>query len=34
MWEFILGLIIGSNISIIIYALIIVGKESEIDDGR
>lgn len=29
MWQFILGLIVGANVSLFLYAIILVGKRSE-----
>ena len=29
MWQFILGLFIGANVSLFIYAIILTGKRSE-----
>lgn len=29
MWQFILGLFIGANISLILYAIILVGKRGD-----
>ncbi len=29
MWQFILGLIIGANVSLILYACVIVGNRAE-----
>lgn len=33
MLQFILGLLIGSIVSLVLYALIIVGKGDDIDNG-
>lgn len=30
MWQFILGLFIGANVSLILYSIILVGARSEI----
>jgi hypothetical protein len=29
MWQFILGLFIGANVSLLLYAIILVGKRSD-----
>lgn len=34
MWKFILGIFIGANISFFLYAIILVGKRSEIDNEQ
>lgn len=31
MWQFILGIFIGANISLVLYAMILAGKRSEIE---
>ena len=31
MWQFTLGLFVGANISLLLYAIILAGKRSEID---
>lgn len=32
MWQFILGIFIGANLSLFLYSLILAGKKGEIDD--
>lgn len=32
MWQFILGVFIGANLSLFLYSLIFAGKKGEIDD--
>lgn len=32
MWQFILGVFIGANLSLFLYSLILAGKKGEIDD--
>lgn len=32
MWQFIIGLFIGANVSLFIYALILAGKGSDTND--
>lgn len=29
MWQFILGIFIGANVSLVLYAIIVVGKRSD-----
>jgi len=31
MWQFILGLLLGANISLLIYMIILVGKRGKVD---
>lgn len=32
MWQFLLGLFIGANVSLFLYAAIVAGKRSETED--
>ena len=34
MWQFILGLFIGANVSLFLYAIILVGKRSDSQDEQ
>ena len=32
MWQFILGIFIGANLSLFLYSLLLAGKKGKIDD--